>query len=141
MGGIDFRWNQPIPWIAKEALGGDRTLLFMANEAKRLMEPYVPALNTGLFSNVRTFVENGNGVVHYVSDYARYQYKGILMVSRITGSSWAKHGESKVTTGKPLKQGKSKHALATSEWDKAMKAARMGAYTSAIQKFVNGGGR
>ena len=40
MGGIDFRWNQPIPWIAKEALGGDRTLLFMANEAKRLMEVY-----------------------------------------------------------------------------------------------------
>lgn len=139
--GVEFRWNKMIPQIAKEALGGDRTLLFMANEAKRLMEPYVPALNEFLYQKVRTYVENGNGVVHYVSDYAKYQYKGILMVSRITGSSWAKHKESKVTTGRHLEHSKSKHHLATSEWDKAMKAARMGDYTSAVQKFVNGGGR
>lgn len=147
MGGIDFRWNKPIPWIAKEALGGDRTLLFMANEAKRLMDPYVPAMNMELSQHIRlsdnipTYVENGVGVVHYNSPYARYQYKGILMVSRITGSAWAKSGESKVTTGRSLEYNKSRHHLATSEWDKAMKAARMGDYTSAIQKFVNGGGR
>lgn len=141
---IDFRWNKPIPQITKEALGGDQTLLFMANEAKRLMTPYVPALNELLCEDVRTYVEKGTGVVHYISDYARYQYKGILMVSRITGSSWARDGESKVTTGKKLEHNKtktSKHPLATSEWDKAMKAAKMGAYTSAIQRFVNGGGR
>lgn len=139
--GVEFRWNKMIPQIAKEALGGDRTLLFMANEAKRLMEPYVPALNMGLSQNVRTYVENGRGVVHYLSPYAKYQYKGVLMVSRLTGSPWAKAGESKVTTGKSLKYNKSRHPLATSKWDKAMKAARMGAYTSAVQKFVNGGGR
>lgn len=138
---VDFRWNKLIPQIAKEALGGDRTQLFMANEAKRLMNPYVPALNMGLSQNVRTYVENGNGIVHYISPYANYQYKGVLMVSRLTGSPWAKAGESKVTTGKPLKYNKSRHPLATSEWDKAMKAARMGDYTSAVQKFVNGGGR
>ena len=123
------------------ALGGDRTQLFMANEAKRLMNPYVPALNMGLSQNVRTYVKNGSGVVHYLSPYAKYQYKGVLMVSRLTGSPWAKVGESKVTTGKSLKYNKSRHPLATSEWDKAMKAARMGDYTSAVQKFVNGVGR
>ena len=80
-------------------------------------------------------------MVHYTSAYANYQHKGVLMVSRLTGSPWAKGGESKVTTGKPLKYNKSRHPQATSEWDKAMKAAKMGAYTSAIQKFVNGGGR
>ena len=63
MGGIDFRWNKPIPWIAKEAIGGERTLLFMANEAKRLMNPYVPAMNMGLSQNVRTYVEHGAGVL------------------------------------------------------------------------------
>ncbi len=141
MGGIDFKWNRPIPWIAKEAIGGERTLLFMANEAKRLMNPYVPAMNMGLSQNVRTYVEHGAGVVHYTSAYANYQHKGVLMVSRLTGSPWAKGGESKVTTGKPLKYNKSRHPQATSEWDKAMKVAKMGAYTSAIQKFVNGGGR
>lgn len=139
--GVEFRWNKMIPQIAKEALGGDRTQLFMANEAKRLMNPYVPALNMGLSQNVRTYVKNGSGVVHYLSPYAKYQYKGVLMVSRLTGSPWAKAGESKVTTGKSLKYNKSRHPLATSEWDKAMKAARMGDYTSAVQKFVNGVGR
>lgn len=137
---VDFRWNKPIPQIAKEALGGDRTLLFMANEAKRLMDPYVPALNMGLSQNVRTYVEGGSGVVHYLSPYANYQHKGILMVSRITGSPWARMGESKVTTGRKLKYNKSRHPLATSEWDKAMKAARMSDFTGAVQRFVNGGG-
>ena len=67
---VDFRWNSPIPLIAREALGGDRTLLFMANEAKRLMNPYVPALNMVLSRNVRTYVEGGVGIVHYTSPYA-----------------------------------------------------------------------
>ena len=137
---IDFGWNKPIPQIAKEALGGDRTLLFMANEAKRLMDPYVPALNMGLSQNVRTYVEGGSGVVHYLSPYANYQHKGILMVSRITGSPWARMGESKVTAGRKLKYNKSRHPLATSEWDKAMKAARMSDFTGAVQRFVNGRG-
>lgn len=137
---VDFRWNHPIPLIAREALGGDRTLLFMANEAKRLMDPYVPAMNMGLSQNVRTYVEDGSGIVHYTSPYANYQHKGILMVSRITGSPWARMGESKVTTGRKLKYNKSRHPLATSEWEKAMKAARMSDFTNAVQRFVNGGG-
>jgi len=56
---MDFKWNKPIPKIAKEVTGGDRTLLFMANEAKRLMDPYVPAKNLVLARNVRTYVEGG----------------------------------------------------------------------------------
>ena len=136
---VDFRWNRPIPLITREALGGERTLLFMANEAKRLMEPYVPALNMGLSQNVRTYVEGDHGIVHYTSPYANYQHKGILMVSRITGSPWARMGESKVTTDRKLKYNKSRHPLATSEWEKAMKAARMGDFTGAVQRFVNGG--
>ena len=137
---VDFRWNKPIPQIVKEALGGDRTLLFMANEAKRLMDPYVPAMNMGLSQNVRTYVEGGSGVVHYLSPYANYQHKGVLMVSRITGSPWARMGESKVTAGRKLKSNKSRHPLATSEWDTAMKAARMSDFTGDVQRFVNGGG-
>ena len=40
---VDFRWNKPKKQILSEATGGNRTLLFMAAEAKRLMTPYVPA--------------------------------------------------------------------------------------------------
>lgn len=137
--GVDVKWNKPIPKIVNEAIGGDKTQLFMANEAKRLMDPYVPAMNEVLSQNVRVYVEGGLGVVHYLSKYAHYQHEGILMVSRITGSAWARQGESKVATGKKLKHKKSKHPHATAEWEKAMKAAKMGELTRAVQRFVNGG--
>lgn len=132
----EFRWNKPIPQIAKEATGGRRTLLFMANEARRLMSPYVPARDMILDRNVRTYVEDGSGVVHYLSPYARYQYHGLLMVSRITGSPWAKRGESKVLLGIPLNHSGGRHPLATAEWDKAMMTAKGGAYTQAVQNYI-----
>ena len=133
----EFRWNKPIPQIAKEATGGKRTLLFMANEARRLMSPYVPARNMNLDGRaVRTYVEGGSGVVHYLSPYARYQYHGFLMVSRITGSPWAKRGESTVLLGIPLNYSKERHPLATAEWDKAMMMAKGGAYVQAVQNYV-----
>lgn len=135
---VEVKWNRPIPQIAREATGGDKTLLFMANEAKRLMDPYVPALNEFLSQRVETYVEGDEGVVHYLAPYANYQHEGVLMVSRITGSPWAREGESKVTTGRKLKHNTSKHPLATSEWEKAMKAARMDDLTSAVQRYVNG---
>lgn len=136
---VEFKWNKPVTQITKEATGGSRTLLFMANEARRLMEPYVPARNMILSQNVRTYVEGDKGIVHYLSPHAQFQHEGLLMVSRVTGSPWARYAESKVVTGKKLKYSTSRHPLATSEWEKAMKAARMGDFTAAVQRYVNGG--
>lgn len=136
----EMKWNKPISQITKEATGGKRTLLFMAQEAKRLMQPYVPARDMVLSRNVRTYVENDHGVVHYLSPYARFQYEGFVMVSRITGSPWARKGESKVLTDRKLKHSRSRHPLATSEWDKAMKTARMDDYLQAVQNYVRGSG-
>lgn len=138
--GTEMRWNKPISQIVKEATGGNRTLLFMAQEAKRLMAPYVPARDLVLAKNVRTYVESDQGVVHYLSPYARFQYNGLVMVSRITGSPWAKKGESKVVINRPLNYSKARHPLATSEWDKAMKTARMDDYLQAVQNYVRGRG-
>ena len=136
---MDIKWNKPVPQIVSEATGGPNTMLFMANEAKRLMDPYVPALNLILAQNVRTYVEGDHGIVHYVSPYARYQHNGVLMVSRITGSAWASMGESKVVTNKKLEYNKSRHLLATSKWEEAMKAARLSDLTAAVQRYINGG--
>lgn len=134
----EMHWNKPIPQIVREATGNKRTLLFMAQEAKRLMDPYVPARNMVLSRNVRTYVEDDHGVVHYLSPYARFQHEGYLMVSRITGSPWAEKGESKVVTGTRLNYSTARHPLATSEWEKAMKTARMDDYVQAVQNFVGG---
>lgn len=136
----EFKWNKPIPRIVKEATGGPKTLLFMANELKRVMDPYVPALNLALAQDVRTYVEDDAGIVHYLAPYARYQHEGLLMVSRITGSPWAKYGESKVVTGRKLNHNTSRHPLATSEWEKAAWTARGAEVVAATQKYIEGVG-
>lgn len=132
---IDFGWNKPEKQIIEETTGGDRTQLFMANESRKLMQPYVPELNHVMIKNVRTYVENGKGIVHYTSPYARYQFGGRVMVSSITGSCYS-HGESKVLTNRRLKYSK---PTASAHWDKPMKAARGGDLLRAVQNFIKGG--
>lgn len=64
----------------------------------------------------------GSGRIYYNSPYARYQYYGKLMVSSVTGSAYAKSGESKVLTDKDLKYNTSRHPLAQRLWFEAMKS-------------------
>ena len=119
MSNVEFHWNKPIPSIVQEATGGKKTLLFMATDA-------------------RTYVEGNVGIAHYESPYANFQHEGLVMVSRITGSTYARRGESKVVTGRHLKYSTARHPLATAEWEKKMKATRIDDYTRAIQAYVKG---
>lgn len=135
---LNFKWNHPTSEIAYQRSGGDQGRLFLANEAKRLMDPYVPALNLVLAQNVRTYVEDQRGIVHYNSPYAHYQYEGILYVSSLTGSPWASQGEHKVPTDRLLKHSKFRHPLATSHWDKAMTAARKSDLVQSYQRWLKG---
>lgn len=141
---MEFRWHGPLSRIAYNASGGDRGRLFYANECKRLMTPYVPFRNGVLSQNVRVYVKDGCGVVHYLSPYAHYQYEGVLYVSSRNGSSWAQHGEYKIKAEpeKQLSHDSSRHPLATSHWDKAMFAARGEQLAQAYQRWLSsrGGG-
>lgn len=74
----------------------------------------IPFENGILAGNV-SIEEDG---IHFKSRWAHYLYKGILMVSPTTGSSWAKSGEEKVPTNKHLKYSHEKHQLACAEWGK-----------------------
>lgn len=132
----EFVWNRPVKQIIEEKTKGDAGLLFLANEAKTLMDPYVPANNLVLSQNVNTYVENGSGIVEYKSPYAHYQWAGKLYVSSVTGSAWARGGEFKVPTSRSLSHSKFRHPLATSHWDQAMKTAKMGELTNAFQKYI-----
>lgn len=129
---ISFEFNKSEKTIIEETTGGDKVQLFLANEARKLMQPYVPELNHIMIKNVRTYVEDGQGIVHYLSPYSRFQFGGKVMVSSITGSTWS-HGEAKILTVRDLKYSK---ALATSHWDKAMKTARGADLAKAAQNFI-----
>lgn len=102
--------------MAEDATGGDATLLFMANEAQRLMDGYVPMETGMLADNADAYVEGGVGKVHYRSPYAHYQYNG-------DGFNFSKE----------------KHPKATSHWDEAMKKDRGKDLANAVQKFIKRG--
>lgn len=61
------------------------------------MDAYVP-MQTGATKNTRTTEEDG---VIYHGPHAQYIYHGVLMVAP-NGSAWAKKGERKRRTDKPL---------------------------------------
>lgn len=135
-----LEWNKSPDKVVEDVTGGDKGLLFLANEAKRLMDPYVPANNLVLAQNTNVHVEDGAGIVEYTSPYAHYQYKGILYVSGKTGSAWSR-GEYKVPTGRKIEHDKFRHPLATSEWDKAMLTARGDDLIQAYQNYIERGAR
>lgn len=137
---ISFKWNKPAAQVAKEATGGDKTLLFMASEAKRLMQPYVPFFGGYLDKNVRVYTEKNQGVVEYEEPYARFQFFGKVMVSTKTGSPWARYGEKKEVTDRDLHYSTFRHPLATSRWDKAMLAAHGDDLTKATEAYIKKGG-
>jgi len=143
---MDIHWNKSKEEIAREAAGIPDGLLFLASEAQRLMDPYVPADKLVLAQNVNMYVEGDFGVVHYTSPYAHYQYKGKLYVDPVTGVGaytngeglfWSRPGVAKKPTDKSLKHSTFRHPLATSEWDKAAMIAHKGELAAAYQKYLN----
>ncbi|MDE6500474.1 MAG: minor capsid protein [Ruminococcus sp.] len=91
------------------------------SECMRLMAPYTPMKSSQLQKNATTSIRIGSGKITYNSPYARYQYYGKLMVSSVTGSAWARRGESKILTGKDLNYSKKQHQKAQKLWFETMK--------------------
>ena len=85
--------------------------LFLASEWSRQFAKYVP-MDTG---TLRTNISIKPFKVIYNSPYAHYQWEGKLYVGE-NGSSWAKPGEIKKPTDKPLNYNKEQNPLATSHW-------------------------
>lgn len=126
-----------------EETGGDAGRLFLANECKRLMDPYVPAQNLILAQNVSVYVEGGVGKVHYLSPYAHYQYEGevygpnypVRENGEIVGWKSPPH---KSPTGRKLKYSTFRHPLATDHWDQAMLTARKDDIVAAYKRWLKG---
>ena len=137
---LEFHWNASSKEILESATGGSRTKLFVANEAKRLMDPYVPFLNGPLHTNVSVGVDEKGGYVHYKEPYAQFQFHGEVMLGVNSHSPYANYGEKKETTSRELKYNRHRHPLATSHWDEAMKKAHLSDLTNATQKFIRNGG-
>lgn len=111
---------------------GGRVNKFMSSELKRFCDPYVP-VQSGHMKN-SAFV--GDTYVRYPGPYARFQYGGKVMVGAHSHSPWARHGEPKITTDRPLTYGGG--GQRGPEWDKRMMAQRGSEYLQSIARYAGG---
>ena len=137
-----YGFDVKLEW--SRTFGKDRTQRFkdaqsfVDSECIRLMVPYTPMLNGILMKSAVLGTDIGSGHIYYLSPYARYQYYGKLMVSSITGSSYASMGEKKVLTNVDLVHQKSRHPLAGPFWFERMKADKGAQILRGAAKYSGG---
>lgn len=68
---------------------------------------------------------------------ARFLFNGKLMVSDVTGSPWARKGETKHVVNTPLNYTKTKNPRAGPHWDRAVSAAEGKALAADLQRYIN----
>ncbi|MDO4272706.1 MAG: minor capsid protein [Eubacteriales bacterium] len=144
----DFKWDRPLVKIASDVTGGRDGQLFLAQQARILMDPYVPASQEEVLAqNVKVTADEEKGGILYDSPYAHYQWEGELYVDPKTGKGafydgeqfWSRPGKNyKVPSGKPLHCSDFPHPLATSHWDKAMMTARKDDLVQALDNRLKG---
>lgn len=105
---------------------------FLAQRVKAYCDPFVP-FQTGMLKNTAYC---GDNFVQYRTPYAHYQYKGVVMVGIISGSPWAKRGEAKRYTGRPLSY--SGGGQRGAHWDRRMMIQRGREVTQDVAAFVGG---
>ena len=75
---VKFDWKKPPKALAKEKVCGRENMLFLANQAAKFMDPYVPADNLVLAQNIFITADDDCGHIIYNSPYAHYQWEGEL---------------------------------------------------------------
>ena len=68
--------------------------------------------------------------------YARFLFQGKLMVSDVTGSPWARKGETKHVVNRPLDYTKTKNLKAGPFWDRALSTAEGPAMAADLQRYI-----
>jgi len=110
---IEVKLNSSINQIIRNAGINSNAAIYAANEARRLMNDYVPMKTGALCDNAQILAENGRGVVFYTQPYARFCY----------------YGDKKSFN-------RDRHEKASAYWDKAMILTHKGELTASISNFI-----
>ena len=109
-----------------------RAVRYLRDTADRLMNPFVP-MDNGMLRRNKTYPKNNE--IKYTSPYAKYQYYGKLMLAK-NGSAWAKLGEKKIQTSKPLKY----HTSGTgAKWNELMLQRHKSSLIKDVENYIKNG--
>lgn len=117
---VAFAWSPNFAGGMKDRFA--RAQAYIDEACIRHMDKYTPMLTGTLKHSATLGTQIGSGCIEYASPYARYQYYGKLMVSSVTGSSYARQGEKKVLTSTELRYNTASNPLAGAFWFERMKA-------------------
>ena len=115
---------------------GDVQMFHTQNVLRRIVK-YMP-YQTGMTIKVtvaQTNIRKPLIVTDTVS--ARFLFHGKLMVSDVTGSPWARKGETKHMVNKNLDYSKVKNPMAGPRWDKRVSAAEGPAMAADLQRYID----
>jgi len=115
---VNIKLNSSVSQIIKNSGINDNTALFAANEARKLMNDYVPMKTGALCDTAQVFVENDRGVVFYPQNYAGFCY----------------YGDKKNFS-------RDKHEKASAYWDKAMLLTHKDDLISSVNNYIKSKGR
>lgn len=132
---ISMKDNFSAALMKKLHAAGQKASQAVAVQIEKDTEPFVPALSKSLVN--RTQVEDGE--IIYPGPYARFLYKGKLMIDPATGSAWARKGATKEVTGKDLNISTAVHGQAQSHWFEASKAQNLDKWVRVAEKAVEHG--
>lgn len=134
-GSLNLQWNPLFSATHQSRLQSAQK--FVDSECIRYMKPYTPFQNGVLERSAILGTTIGSGEIHQIAPYARYLYYGLLMVSSITGSAFARNGEKKVLTNTPLKY-HNKHPESGKMWFERMKADKKSVILRGACKLAGG---
>ena len=122
---------------------GGRVQNFIDDECIRRMDPYTPRIHGKLIQAATDGTKIGSGIIVQAAPQARYLYYGKLMVSKLTGSAFASHEESKVLASpeKDLKYNTDANPKAGKMWFERMKKDHKEDILAGAQKMAAGGHR
>ena len=115
--------------------GGDVQIFHTQNVLRRILR-YMP-YDSGM--TIKVTIAQTNVRRPFIitnTPYARFLYHGKLMVSDVTGSPWARKGETKHVVNTPLVYTHTKNPKAGPYWDKALSAAEGPAMAADVQRYI-----
>lgn len=108
------------------------------------MVPFMPMV-TGSFVNVTRAASaaiQGSGKVYAAyGPSGRFLYEGKVMIGEESGSSWARKGERKVVTDRPLQYTKTNHPNVTDHWFDAARKKDLEKWVKEVKETAGGGKR
>lgn len=101
---VDVHFDSARKIAERKGLGeGGVIQKYIDSEVIRHCAPYAPHESGQMQKSATLGTVIGSGEIVYNSPYAKFLYYGKVMVSPSTGSPWAKKGERKNLTQRPLK--------------------------------------